>query len=203
MLVVVGGHSRNIGKTSVICSLIRSTREFAWTAIKVTQFGHGVCSKDGEPCECAAPDHSHALSRETNAAGRSDSSRYLAAGAQQSYWARTAAGNLGEAVPALRRIWDSSLNTIIESNSILQFLKPDLYLVVLDFAVADFKDSSRRFLDRADALITVSSVAPAWKDVAPSLWRNKPVFAVSPPDYANPEFSRLLAPLRFDKYVEI
>jgi hypothetical protein len=196
MLVVVGGHTRNIGKTSVICSIIRTTRQLAWTAIKVTQYGHGVCSKDGEDCECSTPDHSYALQQEVNATAGTDTSRFLAAGALRSYWARTAAGNLGEAIPALRRIWESTENTIVESNSILQFVRPDFYLTVLDFAVEDFKDSSRRYLDRADAVVAVSSAAPRWKGVAGSLWRDKRVFAVSPPDYFHPELAGFVAGFR-------
>ena len=52
MLVVVGGHSRNIGKTSVVAGLIRKLRDHKWTAVKITQYGHGVCSKNGEDCGC-------------------------------------------------------------------------------------------------------------------------------------------------------
>lgn len=193
MLVVVGGHSRNIGKTSVLCSIIRSTPHLAWTAIKVTQYGHGVCSKDGASCECALPDHPFALQQEHSVTARTDTARFLAAGASKSYWARTAAGNLGEAIPALRRLWESTANTIIESNSILQFVKPDLYLAVLDFTVADFKASSRRYLDRADAIVAVSNTPPAWTGVAASLWRNKPTFQVCPPNYDNPDLTALVS----------
>ena len=195
MLVVVGGHTRNIGKTSVICSLIRATGDLAWTAIKITQYGHGVCSKDGEACECALPDHPFALREERDPAAGTDTSRFLAAGAQKSYWARTAAGNLGAGLPALRRVWEATANTIIESNSILQFVKPDLYLTVLDFAAADFKDSSRRYLERADAVIAVSSQPPVWNGIAPSLWSNKPIFPVAPPDYSHPELTALVSDL--------
>ena len=192
MLVIVGGHTRNIGKTSVMCSIIRATPQLAWTAIKMTQYGHGVCSKDGESCECALPDHPFALQQETNSATGTDSSRFLAAGAARSYWARTAAGNLGEALPALRRLWTTHQNTIVESNSLLQFVKPDLYLVVLDFAVADFKDSTRRYLDRADALVAVSDAQPVWKNVAGSLWRGKPIIRVAPPGYDHPDLAALV-----------
>ena len=192
MLVVVGGHTRNIGKTSVMCGIIRATRELAWTAIKITQYGHGVCSKDGESCECALPNHPFALQQELKPDSGTDSSRFLAAGASRSYWVRTASGNLAEALPALRRLWQSANNTIMESNSILQFVKPDLYVAVLDFAVADFKDSSQRYLDRADAIVAVSTAKPVWDRVAESLWRNKPIFPVVPPDYSNAELAALV-----------
>ena len=196
MLVVVGGHSRNIGKTSVLCSIIRSTRHLAWTAIKITQYGHGVCSKDGESCECALPDHPFALQEERSSAAGTDTSRFLAAGAARSYWARTAAGHLVDALPVLRRVWEPAGNTIIESNSILQFVKPDLYLAVLDFSVADFKESSRRYLDRADAIITVSAGRPSWNQVADCLWAGKPMFRVDPPDYYHHDISALVASCR-------
>src|SRR5438309_7881822 len=113
MLVVIGGHTRNIGKTSVVCSIIRATPELHWTAIKITQYGHGVCSKDGDPCDCALPDHPFAVRQEVDATTGTDTSRFLAAGAQKSYWARTAIGNLGEALPALRRIWTTNAHTIV------------------------------------------------------------------------------------------
>ena len=135
MLVVVGGHTRNIGKTSVVAGLIAALPELNWTAIKITQYGHGVCSSDGEPCECAVTDVEHpcAVSEETDRGSGTDSSRYLAAGARRSYWVRTATGQLGHALPELRRIFETSDNVIVESNSILQFFKPDLYFAVVGF----------------------------------------------------------------------
>ena len=81
MLVVVGGHSRNIGKTSVVAGLIRKLRSSEWTAVKITQYGHGVCSHAGEACGCETePDHPFALSEEYQPSG-TDSGRFLAAGA--------------------------------------------------------------------------------------------------------------------------
>jgi hypothetical protein len=109
----------------------------------------------------------------------------LAAGAQHSYWLRTAAGQLGHALPALRSIVESSEHVIVESNSILQFLQPDLYLVVLDFATKDFKASSLTYLDRADALIVIESemADPQWSGVSQRLWESKRRFPVRPPHY--------------------
>jgi hypothetical protein len=189
MLVVVGGHSRNIGKTSVVCSIIRSLTDFDWTAIKITQFGHNVCSQDGEPCECSDPKHPIAISEEKGLAPTTDSGRFLAAGARRSYWARTPAGSLAEALPALRRITSNAENVIVESNSLLQFLKPDLYLMVLDGAVKDFKASSLRALDRAHALVVTSGAPLAWPEVPSILLRSKPRYFAPPPCYENAELN--------------
>jgi len=187
MLVVVGGHTRNIGKTSVVAGLIRALPELQWTAVKITQYGHGVCSREGEPCECAVqdPEHPYAVSEERDRTSGTDSSRFLAAGAQRAYWVRTAAGQLGHALPELRRIFKISTHTIVESNSILQFLRPDLYLAVMDFAASDFKQTSLTYLDRADAVVVIGRGAERapWSQVASKLWDSKLRFCVQPPQY--------------------
>ena len=96
MLVVVGGHSRNIGKTSVAAGLIRHLRDRRWAALKITQYGLGVCSHHGEACGCETePDHPFALSEEYEPSG-TDSGRFLAAGAERSFWLRTPAGQLSD-----------------------------------------------------------------------------------------------------------
>jgi hypothetical protein len=187
MLVVVGGHTRNIGKTSVVAGLIAALPDLNWTAIKITQYGHGVCSSDGEPCECAVVDteHPYAISEETEASN-TDSGRFLAAGAKRSFWVRTATGQLGQALPQLRELIETSENAIVESNSILQFFKPDLFLAVLDFASEDFKKTSLLYLDRADAAIVVAKEGieqPHWRGVSPRLWVAKKRFTVLAPQY--------------------
>lgn len=194
MLVVVGGHSRNIGKTSVVAGLIRAIPEARWTAVKITQYGHGVCSTAGEACDCAIqPDHPWALSQEHDKSSGTDSSRYLAAGAERSFWLRTAVGQLGGALPVFKRL-TGGVNSVIESNSLLAFLKPDVYIVVLDFSVPDFKPSTLRALDRADALVVIDHglERPCWPGVSPLLWRRKPGFHVAPPQYCPPELSQFV-----------
>lgn len=178
-----------MGKTSVVANLIGAL-PYEWTALKITQFGHGVCANSGEDCECATdPDHPFALTRERDPASGTDTSRYLAAGARQSLWLRTRAGELGFALPALRRVLDRSADVIIESNSVLQFVRPDLYLVVLDPATADFKTTSRTYLDRADAFLLSGPgpLATTWSSVAPRLLMGRPQFTLGkgyaiPPD---------------------
>ena len=152
-IVVIGGHTRSVGKTSVVAGLISALRDFHWTALKITQYGHGVCSANGQTCDCATADHSWAVTEEKDRRGESDTSRFLLAGADHSWWVRTQQGRLAEAMPRVRQILASTQNAIIESNSILRFAKPDLYLTVLDPATVDFKSSAQQFLDRADAVL--------------------------------------------------
>lgn len=189
-IIVIGGHSRNVGKTSVVAGLIAALREFEWTAVKITQHGHGICSANGEACDCATADHSWAISEERDREGESDTSRFLVAGAVKVYWARTEQGRLAEAMPALRKRLQGARNVIIESNSVLKFLRPDLYLTVLDPATADFKNSAREFLDRASAVVLHNSSTgdgPAWRSLSLRPIAERPIFRITPPEYVTTE----------------
>lgn len=193
-IVVVGGHSRNIGKTSVVAGIIRALPEMRWTAFKVTQFGHGLCSAKGEPCDCETAEHTVAITEERDAESGTDSSRYLAAGAIRSFWVRTRIGDLVEAMPRIRKEVERAENVIFESNSILRFLRPDLYLSVLAPTVRDFKDSARLYLDRADAVLALEGMLqePEWKGISLRLLQGTPVLPMALPDYMSDEIVKFL-----------
>lgn len=188
-IVVIGGHSRSVGKTSVVAGVISALREYEWTAVKITQYGHGVCSANGTPCDCATADHAWAISEEKDRSGESDSSRFLVAGAVRSLWVRTEQGRLAEAIPSLRQRLNRSSHVIMESNSVLKFFRPDLYLTVLDPETQDFKSSAREFLDRANAVILHdrSNAGAAWHRVSLKPVADRPLFRISPPPYVTEE----------------
>jgi hypothetical protein len=77
----------------------------------------------------------------------------------------------------LRRILSGREFAIMESNSILEFLRPDLYLSVLDAGLPDFKTSCRTYLAQADAYVVAGAghAGPC------------PAFRVQPPSYFSAE----------------
>jgi len=190
-VVVIGGHSRSVGKTSVVAGLIAALPEYHWTALKITQYGHGVCSLNGESCHCATDDHSWAISEEKDRSGDSDTSRFLVAGAARALWVRTEQGRLAEAIPTIRRRIAESENAIVESNSILKFVRPDVYLTVLDPATADFKRSAQEFLDQADAVILHIPKRPSdkatWTGISLKPVADRPIFQIHAPRYVTTE----------------
>src|SRR6266849_6300351 len=143
-VIVIGGHTRSIGKTQLVCDVIAAFPQAHWIAGKITQYGHGVCAQNGDNCDCAPTEHVCAINWETQSDSGTDSARFLA-----------------EGLPLLRTALQETLRNaetdppplIVESNSLLQFLRPSLYIAVLDPAKEDFKDSARAVLDRADALV--------------------------------------------------
>jgi len=196
-LIVVGGHTRSIGKTQLVCDIIAAFPETDWIAGKITQYGHGVCAQNGENCDCAPTEHVCALDTEQRSDTGTDSARFLAAGAKRSFWLRTKQGYLAEGLPLLRqalkdvarsewrvarqeRTEESTMAVILESNSLLQFLKPSLYFAVIDPQRDDFKESAQIALDRAHALVLRGELAgdappsPLWMKLPTKLLQGKP-----------------------------
>jgi hypothetical protein len=197
-LIVVGGHTRTIGKTQLVCDIIAAFPETLWIAGKITQYGHGVCAQNGNDCDCAPDEHICAISWEESASTGTDSSRFLAAGAERSFWLRTKQGFLAEGLPMLRRAVSEAAQAelaaensnrnenenrptalIVESNSLMQFVKPTLFFAVIDPAKEDFKESARAAVDRADALVIrgdsiTAGGEPPWMKLPAKLLREKP-----------------------------
>jgi hypothetical protein len=95
---------------------------------------------------------------------------------------------LAEAMPRVRKELGSAENAILESNSILRFLQPDLYLTVLDANTADFKLTAQQYLDRAHAVILHEPADQiAWKNVSLEPVSSRPIFRIHPPQYVTPE----------------
>jgi hypothetical protein len=189
VLVVVGGHSRNLGKTSLAAALIRRTQDWKWTAIKITQHGNGIWAHGGVglgPQTSTAPPFAIREEYEPN---KTDSGRFLAAGAERAFWLQTSSRELGLAMPTLATLFAQSNNVIVESNSLVEWVQPDIFLMLLDFSCPDFKASSLRVLDRVDAFVVLhgSSNDAPWAAVRTALEKGKPTFFVRPPEYVTEE----------------
>ena len=80
--------------------------------------------------------------------------------------AARAIGRIARAAALIRKILDQNENVIVESNSVVELVQPDLFLMLLDFSCDDFKASSLRFLDRADAFLVIDRGinAPLWAE---------------------------------------
>jgi hypothetical protein len=187
-IVVVGGHARKIGKTSVVAGIISSLPQYNWTAIKITQDDHDAGPACSGPRDCGTAATGFSVMEEHGASSGTDSARYLQAGAARSFFVRTQPGRLAGAMPRVREELARADNAILESNSILRLLGPDLALMVLDFRVADFKPSAQYFMDRADVVLLASAIStpgPAWPATLLHQIENRPQFPIGPPSYVS------------------
>ncbi len=188
-VIVVGGHARNIGKTQLVCDIIKAFPKTLWIAGKITQHGHVLGAGHGEDCGSEPTEHTCALDWETRTDTGTDSARFLAAGAKRSFWMRTKEGHLAEGLALLReelreeamdKAEQDNAALIVESNSLLQFVKPSLYFTVIDPLREDFKESAQVALEGAHALVLRAetpeegSPAPLWMRLPARLLQEKP-----------------------------
>jgi len=151
-IVVVGGHARNVGKTSLVSSILAAWSQYTWTAIKISTHWHDRKdpAKDEGDLEICRVDE------DFDRSGITDSARYLAAGASRSFWIRVQSGYLEEALPQLQPVIHSNPYVIIESNGVARLVQPDLFLMVLSCDVQDCKESARAMIPYAHALVVVN-----------------------------------------------
>lgn len=83
--------------------------------------------------------HDHEIS----STGDADTDRYLRAGASEAHLLKSAS----------QIELPRANNLIIESNSVLEQIDPDLFVFVADSTAAEWKESGRRWLWRADTVI--------------------------------------------------
>jgi len=114
-IIVVGGSSKNVGKTALVCGLIAALPEFAWTAVKITSHEHGKAESIWE---------------ETAAGTETDTARYLAAGARRAFLISTDDADLPFRLGELQAKLEAGAHLIFESNRILQHVQPDIFLAV-------------------------------------------------------------------------
>jgi hypothetical protein len=152
-LLVIGGQCRKVGKSALAADIIRAFSDRHWTAVKITPYAESGCPVNGPSCNCSPQDHPYAIREETRRSGNSDSSRFLAADADRALWVETKEHRLQNALPALATELANADHAIIESDALMRFWKPSLFVMVLDTSNPDFKDSARENLERADVFV--------------------------------------------------
>ena len=172
-ILVVGGHARKVGKTAVAAGIIAAFPRAGWTAVKISPHFHGE-DPDSDGC---------LITEETSLRGENDSSRFLAAGARRSFWVRVDAARSESWAARLEPILGSSPFLILEGNGVLRHVRADLHIMVLRYDVAEFKESARDLLGRADAVVAIGgeTSAPPWDGIDADALSGIPVFAAPDP----------------------
>jgi hypothetical protein len=198
-LVAISGLSSEVGKTSLLCDLLR---EFpGWEAIKLTRGHYRSCGKDPHAC-CV----SHLLSDEpvirsgyeqTYACGK-DTGRYWEAGASNVHWVIVTDGQVEHGIKlALDRV--TAPGVLIEGNSFLRFIDVDFAVIVARGSDSKVKSSTRWAFQKASAFYLFDKEESL--SASESIIRLKqrlvhPGFALALPVYTSKEFSQLVTRIR-------
>ena len=187
-IVTVSGHSRKVGKTSIVEGLISALPEYRWTALKVSSHRHPVNCENYENTEkdCIVVE-------ETCGKGGNDASRFIKAGAVRAFWIQ--AERIEAAAPAIRSIIKDATYVVIEGNGVLDCVTADFSILVVNCGVEEFKKSARDILARADALVLIDAGAglPEWKNLLESIPKNIPRFETGDPGVFPPALKKLLS----------
>jgi hypothetical protein len=151
-IVAVSGFSSNVGKTSLVCELLRGLP--GWEAIKLSRGHYRSCGKD--PIACCV---SNLLSnkpvvrsgREANYEPRKDTGRFWDAGAVNVHWVIVNDEQVEQGIAeAIDRV--QAPGVIIEGNSFLRYVDADYSIMCVRSEGGKVKASAREALKKSDVL---------------------------------------------------
>src|SRR5258707_10908186 len=151
-VVAVSGFSSNVGKTTLVCELLRQLP--GWEAIKLTRGHYRSCGRD--PAGCCVSDllRDEPVIRSGRAANYQigkDTGHFWDAGASNVHWVIVKDDQVERGIKeALARVETDGV--IIEGNSFLDYVAPDLAVMCARAEGGKVKPSARRALMKSDLL---------------------------------------------------
>jgi molybdopterin-guanine dinucleotide biosynthesis protein len=151
-VVAVSGFSSNVGKTTLVCELLRLLP--GWEAIKLTRGHYRSCGRD--PAGCCVSDLLRdepvvRSGREANYQSGKDTGRFWDAGAANVHWVIVKDGQVAQGIAeALNRV--EADGVIVEGNSFLEYVSADLAVMCARSEGGKLKPSARKALARSNLL---------------------------------------------------
>ncbi len=136
IIIGIGGAHSGAGKTTYAAMLLGRLK--GWGAIKYTRTA----------IYCSIIDDVEVLSKENK-----DTERLLSSGAKRVLWVQSPATELGEVLPAaVERLSDLN-GIVVEGNSAVEFLRPDIIIFIFGSDPCRIKESAKKVLDIADIVV--------------------------------------------------
>ena len=160
-IVAVSGFSSNVGKTTLVCELLRQLP--GWEAIKLTRGHYRSCGRD--PAGCCVSDLLRdepvvRSGRAANYQAGKDTGHFWDAGAANVHWVIVKDDQVERGInEALSRV--EAGGVIVEGNSFLEYVTADLAIMCARSEGGKIKPSARRNLDKSDFLYLTALNAAA------------------------------------------
>ena len=151
-VVAVSGFSSNVGKTTLVCELLRQLP--GWEAIKLTRGHYRSCGRD--PAGCCVSDLLRdqpvvRSGREANYQAGKDTGHFWDAGAANVHWVIVKDDQVERGInEALARV--KADGVIVEGNSFLEYVTADLAIMCARSEGGKIKPSARKALAKSDFL---------------------------------------------------
>lgn len=153
-ILMIGGATRNVGKTSFIYQIIKNLSEKnIIVAIKIKtiyendNFFHG---KDINPLK---ENEKYRITKENDISGNEDTSKMLNAGAYKVFKIKTKNKFILEALSELNTLISDDNFIICESNSLREFIIPGLFIMIKHIKSEEIKPSALKLEKFADKII--------------------------------------------------
>jgi molybdopterin-guanine dinucleotide biosynthesis protein len=160
-IVAVSGFSSNVGKTTLVCELLRQLP--GWEAIKLTRGHYRSCGRDPHSCCVSDLLRDEPVVRsgyEANYQAGKDTGRFWEAGAANVHWVIVKDDQVAQGIAeALNRV--AADGVIVEGNSFLEYVTADVTIMCARAEGGKIKPSARRTLAKSDFLYLSSLDAAA------------------------------------------
>jgi hypothetical protein len=155
-MVMVGGNSRNSGKTTLACSIIEKlSKTHEVIGLKVTSIRRGEVDKHGNHTEEITSDFE--IFEELDRFSPKDTSKMLRAGAKHVYYIRVTDSFSEKAILHFISSYINKELIVCESRSLRNILEPGLFLMMLrETAIESGKEISD-YLKKANCLFDFGS----------------------------------------------
>lgn len=199
VIVGVGGLTSNVGKTTLMCELLRAFP--GWEAIKTTRGHYRSCGKDPAACcvsDLLTDEPVIRSGREVTYAAGKDTGRYWEAGAANVHWLIATDSQVNEGIDSALQLVGSP-GVFIEGNSFTEYVRPDFFIMVARPASPEarkIKATARRAMPRVSALYFSDETADvniASYGILGQYFTGRAVPIFSPPTL--PELVKKLLPL--------
>jgi molybdopterin-guanine dinucleotide biosynthesis protein len=150
-MIIIGGTGRNTGKTTLAEKLIEKFgKQVPVTAVKMANIKPGSEHFHGH--KTTSFHQKIRIEQESALNGNKDSMRFLKAGAEISWYIQTKDEFLEETFPEIEKRLSSADWIICESNSLIHYVQPGIFIMVKGEETAWTKNVSG-LLEKADVIV--------------------------------------------------
>ena len=149
-IILLAGNGQNVGKTTFACLLIEHIKNLNQKvySLKISPHFH-----DQNPLNCIYKGNDFILSLEKKRGTGKDSSRYLDAGADESFFLQVKDEKLEEAIKYSFSFFPKETIIVVESGGLRNILKPKLFFFLLKQKDTKMKEKAKDWPGLADKVI--------------------------------------------------
>lgn len=170
-LIIIGGSSRNVGKTTLVLRLIQKyAKTAAITGLKVTSMRPGEEKFHGSHYNLKPEEFT--IVEETNIYSNKDTSRMLEAGAKKVYYIETPDSLIKEAMESFMLMHPDGNPIVCESRSLRSAIVPGLFILLKHYNPEKIKPGFNYSENLADITFTIGQHTKNSSEIADKIFWN-------------------------------